>query len=118
MNIQIPDTPLIEQPILEPIEIDTTIYPIIEPRPPLLFIDDIYEFNNDYGFLYVPLIPQYAYEDFKGLSYAGTQYTWDEVDYRLSVEYIPAIPEPSTGAIFLGIIALCMVSLNKLIRRT
>ena len=49
MNIQIPDTPLIEQPILEPIEIDTTIYPIIEPHPPLLFINDIYEFNNDYG---------------------------------------------------------------------
>ena len=80
-------------------------------------VPNFYEFNESYGFLYVPSIPKYAYEEFKGLSYNGTQYTWDEVDYRLSIEYIPAIPEPSSAAIFLGIIALCMISINKLIRR-
>ena len=124
MTIEVPQIiePIIEESILEPIYIlDPTsleLEDLIKPHKLLFELDSIYEFNNDYGFLYVPLIPEHAYGEFKGLSYAGTQYTWDEVDYRLSVEYIPAIPEPSTAGIFLGIIALCMISFNKLIRRT
>ena len=47
--------------------------------------------NNKY--FYIPSIPEWAYSEFDGLLYEGIEYNWNEVDYRLSIDYSP-VPEP------------------------
>ena len=62
--------------------------------------------SNDYDYFYVPSIPEWAYSEFDGLLYEGVQYNWNEVDYRLSVDY-NSVPEPA----FIGLImGLCLLS--------
>ena len=57
----------------------------------------------------VPSIPQWAYSEYDGLYYEGVEYKWDEVEYRLSVDY-NSIPEPSVFGLILGsFIALCVI---------
>ena len=49
---------------------------------------------SNYNYFFVPSIPEWAYSEFDGLLYEGVQYNWDEVDYRLSVEY-NSVPDRS-----------------------
>ena len=58
---------------------------------------------SDYNYFYVPSIPDWAYSEFDGLLYEGTQYNWAEVDYRLSVEY-SGVPEPADVGLFMGLV--------------
>tara|TARA_R100001163_G_C4923046_1_gene102407 strand:- start:29 stop:292 length:264 start_codon:yes stop_codon:yes gene_type:complete len=58
-------------------------------------------FSDNYNYFYVPSIPEWAYHEYDGLFYEGTQYPWEEVDYRLSVD-VPSVPEPSTYALLAG----------------
>ena len=69
--------------------------------------------SNDYNYFYVPSIPEWAYSEFDGLLYEGVQYNWNEVDYRLSVEY-NSVPEPSFIGLFMG---LCLLTLTLIKRK-
>ena len=51
----------------------------------------------------VPSIPQWAYSEYDGLYYEGVEYQWDEVEYRLSVDY-NSVPEPSDVGAFMGLV--------------
>lgn len=81
-------------------------YPIKDK--PLLIIEPIQEWeqsisiNSDLNYFYVPSLPEWARYEYDGLLYEGTQYNWDEVDYRLSVD-IPSIPEPANCGLLVGI---------------
>jgi hypothetical protein len=52
-------------------------------------------------FFYIPDEPSYLRQSFSGLTFEGREYTWDEFDYRLGVEY-PGIPEPATTGLLLS----------------
>ena len=59
--------------------------------------------STNYKYFYVPSIPEWAYSEFDGLLYEGTQYNWEEVDYRLSVDY-NIVPEPAEVGLFMGLV--------------
>jgi len=69
--------------------------------------------STDYNYFYVPSIPEWAYSEFDGLLYEGTQYNWEEVDYRLSVDY-NSVPEPAFVGLFMG---LCLLTLTLIKRK-
>ena len=69
--------------------------------------------STDYNYFYVPSIPEWAYSEFDGLLYEGTQYNWSEVDYRLSVDY-NSVPEPAFVGLFMG---LCLLTLTLIKRK-
>ena len=85
-------------------------YPELTIQPETEWGDSIVTSNLNY--FYVPSIPEWAYSEFDGLFYEGVQYNWDEVDYRLTVEY-KNIPEPSTTALFIGIVATTLLIYKK-----
>ena len=68
--------------------------------------------SNDYNYFYVPSIPEWAYSEFDGLLYEGKQYNWNEVDYRLSVEY-NGVPEPSFIGLFMGVCLLALTLIKR-----
>ena len=76
---------------------------------PLAIVDPNYDWNNAISITYsgnyfnVPSIPEWAYSEFEGLYYEGVEYSWKEVDYRLSVDY-NSIPEPSDVGAFMGLV--------------
>ena len=67
---------------------------------------------SDYNYFYVPSIPEWVYSEFDGLLYEGVQYNWDEVDYRLSVEY-STVPEPASAGVIMGLALICIVLFKK-----
>lgn len=67
---------------------------------------------DDYNYFFVPSIPEWAYSEYDGLLYEGKQYNWNEVDYRLSVEY-NAVPEPSFVGIFMGLCLMALVLIKR-----
>ena len=69
--------------------------------------------STNYNYFYVPSIPEWAYSEFDGLLYEGTQYNWSEVDYRLSVDY-NSVPEPAFIGLFMG---LCLLTLTLIKRK-
>ena len=69
--------------------------------------------SSDYNYFYVPSIPERAYCEFDGLLYEGVQYNWNEVDYRLSVDY-NSVPEPAFVGLFMG---LCLLTLTLIKRK-
>ena len=69
--------------------------------------------STDYNYFYVPSIPEWAYSEFDGLLYEGTQYNWSEVDYRLSVDY-NSVPESAFIGLFMG---LCLLTLTLIKRK-
>ncbi len=78
---------------------------------------DSISINSNFNYFYVPSIPDWAYSEFDGLLYEGTQYNWKEVDYRLSVDY-NSVPEPADagfiGAVLVGIfVAFCYFKNKK-----
>ena len=91
---------------------------------PITYIEVDYEYDNDFGveydtvngFVYVPNIPNYFLEEYEGLYYDGVGYSWEEIEYRMGVDYNPAIPEPNLISLTFGIIALGYVFLRKAIK--
>lgn len=87
---------------------------------PLLITDPDYDWGesitlSNYNYFFVPSIPEWAYSEFDGLFYEGVQYNWDEVNYRLSVDF-PTVPEPSTTGLTIGLIILMCVAFKKLVK--
>jgi hypothetical protein len=99
-------------------ESEYPLFPIIEPEYPLLTIEQPIEIQepisitiSDTPFFYVPDMPEFIREDYKGLEFEGIQYSWQEFDYRLQVDY-NGVPEPSFYGLALGF-ALLLVVLIK-----
>ena len=99
-------------------ELEYPLFPIVEPEYPLLPIEQPFEIEepisiviSDTPFFYIPDMPEFLREDFKGLEFEGVQYTWKEFDYRLDVPYL-SIPEPSFYGLLLGF-SLLLVTLIK-----
>lgn len=67
--------------------------------------------NSDFNYFYVPSLPEWARFEYDGLLYEGTQYNWDEVDFRLSADL--AIPEPSTYALLAGFAVLIYTLIKR-----
>ena len=85
---------------------------------PELIIEPEYDWGDsitstNYNYFYVPSIPEWAYSEFDGLLYEGKEYNWNEVDYRLSVEY-NGVPEPAFVGLFMG---LCLLALTLIKRK-
>mgnify|MGYP003130557340 CR=1 FL=1 len=74
---------------------------------------DSISINSNFNYFYVPSIPEWAYSEFDGLLYEGVQYNWEEVDYRLSVDY-NSVPEPAFVGLFMG---LCLLTLTLIKRK-
>ena len=68
--------------------------------------------STNYNYFFVPSIPEWAYSEYDGLYYEGVQYNWDEVDYRLTVEY-NSVPEPSSAGLFIGLVATTLLIYKK-----
>tara|TARA_R100001163_G_scaffold1462_2_gene2411 strand:+ start:1493 stop:1777 length:285 start_codon:yes stop_codon:yes gene_type:complete len=81
---------------------------IIEPEWPQSIT-----ITSDLNYFYVPSLPEWTRYEYDGLLYEGTQYNWNEVDYRLSADL--TIPEPSTYALILGfaILAITLIKRRK-----
>ena len=86
---------------------------IIEP----MFEEQIISINSNLNYFYVPSLPEWARHEYDGLLYEGTQYNWDEVNYRLSVEYIPAIPEPASACLFMSLLAGIFIVVHYFIKK-
>ena len=91
-------------------EIEYPLFPIVEPEYPLLPIEQpigieepISIIGSNNPFFYVPDMPEFIREDFKGLEFEGVQYSWKEFDYRLSVDY-NSVPEPAEVGLFMGLV--------------
>tara|TARA_E500000318_G_scaffold75403_1_gene70024 strand:+ start:151 stop:432 length:282 start_codon:yes stop_codon:yes gene_type:complete len=72
-----------------------------------------YSYDNENGFLYIAPIPEFFTKEFKGLYYEGVSYSWDEIDYRMGVEYSPSVPEPSFYGLVLGFLLLTLTLINR-----
>lgn len=68
--------------------------------------------STNYNYFFVPSIPEWAYSEYDGLYYEGVQYNWDEVDYRLTVDY-NSVPEPSSAGLFIGLVATTLLFYKK-----
>jgi len=98
-----------------------------EYQKPITYIETDYEYDSDFnisydydtvnGFLYIPNIPEFFTQELDGLYYEGVSYSWDEIEYRMGVDYAPAIPEPSSFGLFIGIAMLSFLTINKLRRK-
>ena len=69
--------------------------------------------STSYKYFYVPSIPEWAYSEFDGLLYEGKEYNWNEVEYRLSVDY-NNVPEPSAVGLFMGLSLLVLIAFKKI----
>ena len=68
--------------------------------------------STNFNYFFVPSIPEWAYSEYDGLYYEGVQYNWDEVDYRLTVDY-NSVPEPSSAGLFIGLVATTLLFYKK-----
>jgi hypothetical protein len=68
--------------------------------------------STNFNYFFVPSIPEWAYSEYDGLYYEGVQYNWDEVDYRLTVDY-NSVPEPSSAGLFIGLVATTLLLYKK-----
>ena len=92
---------------------EATTRPLLIIEPEYDWGDSISITNTDLNYFYVPSIPEWAYSEYDGLIYEGVQYNWEEVDYRLSVEY-NGVPEPAFVGLFMG---LCLLTLTLIKRK-
>jgi len=79
---------------------------IIEPE-----WDQSISITSDLNYFYVPTLPEWARFEYDGLLYEGTQYNWDEVDFRLSADL--TVPEPSTYALLAGFAVLIYTIIKR-----
>tara|TARA_R100001163_G_scaffold64667_1_gene59458 strand:+ start:488 stop:775 length:288 start_codon:yes stop_codon:yes gene_type:complete len=73
--------------------------------------DQSISINSDLNYFYVPALPEWARFEYDGLLYEGTQYNWDEVDFRLSADL--SVPEPSTYALIAGFAVLIYTIIKR-----
>lgn len=57
-------------------------------------------------------IPDLSRESWDGIKYESIRYSWDELDYRFSVEYSP-VPESASFALTFGLIAFTYIAFKK-----
>ena len=100
-------------------ELEYPLFPIIEPEYPLLPIEQPIEIEqpisiiiSDTPFFYIPDMPEFIREDYKGLEFEGVQYSWKEFDYRLQVDY-NSVPEPSAIGVIMGLALLTLIILKR-----
>jgi hypothetical protein len=100
-------------------ELEYPLFPIIEPEYPLLPIEQPFEIEepisiviSDTPFFYVPDMPEFIRDDYKGLEFEGIQYSWQEFDYRLQVDY-NGVPEPSFYGLALGFTLLFVAMIKR-----
>ena len=68
--------------------------------------------STNYNYFFVPSIPDWAYSEYDGLIYEGKEYNWNEVEYRLSVDY-NNVPEPGFVGLFMGFTLLALILFKK-----
>jgi len=68
--------------------------------------------STNYNYFFVPSIPEWAYSEYDGLMYEGKEYNWNEVEYRLSVDY-NSVPEPSAIGVIMGLALLALVLFKR-----
>ena len=95
-----------------------------EYEQPITYIETDYKYDSDFdinyeygtinGFFYIEPIPDFFTQEFQGLYYDGVSYSWDEIEYRIGVEYTPSVPEPSSVGVVMGTIFLGFVIFKKL----
>ena len=76
--------------------------------------DIVYDYNTVNGFLYIEPIPDFFTQEFQGLYYDGVSYSWDEIEFRMGVEYTPSVPEPSSVGLVMGTIFTAFILIKKL----
>jgi len=74
---------------------------------PLPLVNPILDYELYYG---VPLLDR---TEWNGIEYDSIQYSWNELDYRFSVEY-PSVPEQAFFGLFMGI---CLITLTLIKRK-
>ena len=84
---------------------------------PITYIETDYDYDTVNGFLYIPNIPEFFTKELDGLYYDGGSYSWDEIEFRMGVEYTPSVPEPSSVGAVMGIIFTAFVVFKKLTNR-
>ena len=89
---------------------------IIEPMFEELIIEPMFEeqsisIPSNLNYFYVPSLPEWTRHEYDGLLYEGTQYNWNEVDYRLSADLV--IPESSTYALIAGFAILIYTMIKR-----
>ena len=95
-----------------------------EYEQPITYIETDYKYDSDFdinyeygtinGFFYIEPIPDFFTQEFQGLYYDGVSYSWDEIEYRMGVEYTPSVPEPAFVGLFMG---LCLLTLTLIKRK-
>jgi hypothetical protein len=95
-----------------------------ENQQPITYIETDYDYDSDFdiiydydtvnGFVYIEPIPDFFTQNFQGLYYEGVSYSWNEIEYRMGVEYTPSVPEPSSVGAVMGIIFTAFVVFKKL----
>ena len=100
-------------------ELDYPLFPIIEPEYPLFPIEQPIEIEqpisiviSDTPFFYIPNMPEFIRDDYKGLEFEGVQYSWQEFDYRLQVDY-NGVPESSTIGVIMGLFILTLILIKR-----
>ena len=68
--------------------------------------------STNFNYFFVPSIPEWAYSEYDGLVYEGKEYNWNEVEYRLSVDY-NSVPEPSAIGVIMGLALLALVLFKR-----
>ena len=85
------------------------LFPTEEEEFPLIQLEPARPETTSYGFFLIPDEPSYLRQEFDGLMFEGVQYTWDEFDYRLGVDY-PSIPEPADAGFIAALIMTAFVA--------
>ena len=68
--------------------------------------------STNFNYFFVPSIPEWAYSEYDGLVYEGKEYNWNEVEYRLSVDY-NSVPEPSAIGVIMGLALLALALFKR-----
>tara|TARA_R110002074_G_scaffold350744_1_gene521780 strand:- start:52 stop:348 length:297 start_codon:yes stop_codon:yes gene_type:complete len=92
------------------------LFPTEEEEFPLIQLEPVRPETTSYGFFLIPDEPSYLRQEFDGLMFEGVQYTWDEFDFRLGVEYKGTVPEPSCTSLLMAVVIGIMV-VRKLINK-
>jgi hypothetical protein len=92
------------------------LFPTEEEEFPLIQLEPTLPETTSYGFFLIPDEPSYLRQEFDGLMFEGVQYTWDEFDFRLGVEYKGLVPEPSCTSLLMAVVIGIMV-VRKLINK-
>ena len=86
--------------------------PLLVVEPEYDWDESIVSTTTNLNYFYVPSLPEWAYSEYDGLLYEGKQYNWDEVSYRLSVDY-NSVPEPSFIGLFMGLCLLAVAFFKR-----